>query len=47
MYLFVFYYEGDLTLEQIAQRCCGVFILGDIQNLTGHDPGQSAQAEHA
>lgn len=25
-------------LEQIVQRCCGVSILGDIQNLSGHSP---------
>jgi len=27
-------------LTQIAQRGCGVPFLGDIQNLTGHGPGQ-------
>lgn len=25
-------------LEQIVQRCCGVSILGDTQNLSGHSP---------
>lgn len=27
---------------QIAQRSCGVSIPGDIQNLSGHGPGQPA-----
>lgn len=30
--------------HQVAQRGCAVFILGDIQNLTGHCPGQPAVA---
>jgi len=29
------YRKGDQTLEQVAQGCCGVSILGDIQNPTG------------
>lgn len=31
--------KGDQTLEQVAQRGCGVAIYGNIQNLTGHNPG--------
>jgi len=31
-----------IELEQIAQRSCGVSILRNIQNLTGHHLGQSA-----
>jgi len=30
------------TLSQVAQRGCGVSILGDIQNVTGHCSGQPA-----
>ena len=33
------YCEGGQTLTQAAQRGCGVFILGDTQNLTAQaDP---------
>ena len=34
--------EGDCTLEQVAARGCGVSVLGDIKNPTGHGPGQPA-----
>lgn len=36
-----------VELEEVVQRCCGVFILGDIQNLTGHSPKQSDVDEPA
>lgn len=39
-----FYCEGDVTLDQVSQKGCGVPILGDIQNLTRHGPGQAAFA---
>ncbi|KAK4816066.1 hypothetical protein QYF61_011074 [Mycteria americana] len=32
----LFYCKGSQTLEQAAQRCCGVSTLGDTQNPTGH-----------
>lgn len=41
------YYEGGQALEQIAQRCCGVALPGDIQNPTQHSPGQTAPADPA
>lgn len=41
------YYEGGKTLEEFAQRGCGVSVLEDIQNPTGHGPGQLAPAVHA
>ena len=41
----LFYCDGDQTLEQITQRGCGVFILGDIQNPAGHSPEQPALAD--
>lgn len=28
--------------EQVAQKCCGVSLLGDIQNMAGDGPGQPA-----
>lgn len=31
--------EGCRTLEEVAQRCCGVSVPGDTQNPTGHSPG--------
>lgn len=34
--------KGDRTLEQVAQRECGVSILRDIQNSTGQGPEQLA-----
>lgn len=40
--------RGDSqTLAQITQRGCGVFILGDIQNLSGHRPEQPSVADLA
>jgi len=32
--------EGDQGLERITQRGCRVYILRDIQKLSGHIPGQ-------
>jgi len=37
-----FYCEGGQTLDQVAQRWCTISILGDIQNLAGHNPRQPA-----
>ena len=34
------YCDGDQALEQVAQRGCGISILGDTQKLSGHGPGQ-------
>ncbi|KAK4813932.1 hypothetical protein QYF61_003002 [Mycteria americana] len=39
--------EGSWKLEQVARRICGVSILGDIQHLTGRDPGQPVPADPA
>lgn len=39
--------EGGQTLEQAANRGCGVSICGDSQNPTGHGPGQPVLADHA
>lgn len=38
---FFFYDEDGQAQQQVAQRACGVSILGDIQNLTGrgHEQG--------
>lgn len=35
------YCENVEPLANIAQTACGVSILGDAQNLTGHNPTQS------
>ena len=43
----LFYCEGGQTLEEVAWRGCGVSILGDIQNPSGHGPGQPALAAPA
>lgn len=36
----LFYHEGSQTLEQLAQRDCGVSIHRDIQSLSGNGPEQ-------
>lgn len=38
----LFYCECDGTPEQIAQRHCGVSILGDNHKLSGHGPEETA-----
>lgn len=38
----IFFWEDGRVLEQLAQGSCGVSILGDSQNLTGHSHGQPA-----
>lgn len=45
IYLFIYYGEGGLALEQLAQRGYRVFILGGIQNQAGHDPVQPGVAD--
>ncbi|KAK4824797.1 hypothetical protein QYF61_019465 [Mycteria americana] len=42
-----FYCESGQTLEQTAQRGCGVSILADIQNPTRHTSEQPALADPA
>ena len=42
-----FYCEAGQTSGQVAQRRCGVFVLGDIQNLTGHSLEQPANSPDA
>ncbi|RMC10196.1 hypothetical protein DUI87_12997 [Hirundo rustica rustica] len=32
------YGAGDQALGQVAQRCCGVSLTGDISELSGHNP---------
>ena len=41
------YCESGQTLSQVAHRGCGGSTLGDIQNPTGHGPGQPALADPA
>ncbi|KAK4827437.1 hypothetical protein QYF61_017994 [Mycteria americana] len=41
------HFEGDRTVEQVVLRSCGISILGDIQNPTGHGPEQLALMEHS
>lgn len=43
----IFYSEGDQTQKEVAQRGCGISILGGIQNLTGHYPRPLAPADCA
>ena len=38
----LFHYEDDQALEQVAQGCCGVSILRDVQKPSGPKPGQLA-----
>ena len=38
----LFYCEHHWALAQVAQRGCGVSLLGDIQKPSGHGPGQLA-----
>lgn len=42
-----FHCESGWALAQAAERDCGVSILGNTQNSTGHDPGHLALAELA
>lgn len=35
----VLYCKCDQALGEVAQRCCGVSLLGDIQKPSGHGPG--------
>lgn len=42
-----FYSEDDQTQKVVAQRGCGISILGGIQNLTGHYPRPLAPADCA
>lgn len=37
---FFFHCESDWVLTQVAQRSCRLSIFGDLQKLSGHDPGQ-------
>lgn len=32
-FFFFFYSAHDQTMEQVSQRCCGVFMLEDVRNL--------------
>ncbi|KAK4806182.1 hypothetical protein QYF61_001105, partial [Mycteria americana] len=43
-FLFVCFFdgEGDQALEQVAQRACGISLLGDIKKPSEHGPGQLA-----
>ncbi|KAK4828368.1 hypothetical protein QYF61_026090, partial [Mycteria americana] len=43
----LFYFVNSQTLEQAAQRICGVFILHDIQHISGHGLGQPILADTA
>jgi len=40
-----FYHMGGQTLEQVAQKVCGVSILRDMQTPVGHGSGQPAVVE--
>ena len=39
--------EGDQALAQVAQRGCGVSVLGDTQKPSGCGPGQPALGDTA
>lgn len=39
--------EGDWTLAQIVRTSCGISILGDIHELSGHIPGQPVLSDPA
>lgn len=41
----LFYCECGQTLKRVAQRCCKISILDNMQNLTGNSPGQRALAD--
>lgn len=43
----LFYGVGGCPVAQVAQRCCGFSIIGDIQNLTGQSPESPALADPA
>ncbi|KAK4831197.1 hypothetical protein QYF61_015929 [Mycteria americana] len=43
----IFHHEGGQALAQVAQRGCGISILGDIQSPAGHGPEQPAVADPA
>lgn len=43
----LFYCVSGQKQEQIAQNGCGTCILGDVQSLTGHSPGQPTVADPA
>lgn len=36
----LFYSEIDQALAQVSHRGCGVFLLSDIQKLSGYGPGE-------
>jgi len=36
------YCEGGQTVEEVAQKGCGISVFGDTQHPAGHGPGQSA-----
>lgn len=38
----LFYCDGNQALAQLAQKSCGVFLIGDLQRSSGHGPGQPA-----
>jgi len=41
------YFEGDRTLDQAAQRICGVSFSGDTEDLPGRGPVQPALGDPA
>jgi len=42
-----FYCEGGQALAEVAQRSCGISILGGVQKAPGHGPGQPAVGDPA